>query len=113
MNPDAKLDTVLVRKLMKRFNLSQREFAGMAGVTEAAMSRYLAGERQPRADKVSNMAIALHTTSDELLGRKVEGPDLDETVRLVARNADKIPTNVKMELIRLLAMTAVPGEKEI
>ena len=84
----------------------------MSGVTEAAMSRYLAGERQPRADKIANMATALHSTSDELLGRMIEGPDINETIRLVARNADKIPADVKLQLIRILTMPAESNGKD-
>ena len=107
------LDIQLVKRLMKQLHLSQRDLAGMAGVTEAAMSRYLAGERQPRADKVANMATALHTTSDELLGHRLESTDIDATLRLVARNADRIPTEVKLELIRLLSTPTEPEDKEI
>ena len=112
MNKTLKLDTRLVRKLMKQYDLSQKDLAGMSGVTEAAMSRYLAGERQPRADKIANMATALHSTSDELLGRKVEGPDINEAFRLVARNADKIPAKAKLELIRILTMPDEPNGKD-
>lgn len=112
MNKALKLDTRLVRKLMKQYDLSQKDLAGMSGVTEAAMSRYLAGERQPRADKIANMATALHSTSDELLGRKIEGPDINETIRLVARNADKIPADVKLQLIRILTMPDEPNGKD-
>ena len=112
MNTPTQLDIQLVRQLMRKHHLSQRELAGMSGVTEAAMSRYLAGERQPRADKIANMATALHSTSDELLGRKVEGPDINEAFRLVARNADKIPVEAKLELIRILTMPAEPNGKD-
>ena len=112
MNTPTQLDIQLVRQLMRKHHLSQRELAGMSGVTEAAMSRYLAGERQPRADKIANMATALHSTSDELLGRKVEGPDNNEAFRLVARNADKIPAKAKLELIRILTMPDEPNGKD-
>ena len=102
MKPTTKLDIELVRKLMRQNHLSQRDLAGMSGVTEAAMSRYLAGERQPRAEKIANMATALRTTSDALLGREESLSDLDKAIRLVARNADAIPDKVKRHLVRLL-----------
>ena len=105
------LDIELTRRLMKQHFISQRELAGMAGVTEAAMSRYLAGERQPRAETVANMATALHTTSNELLG--MEPPaEIDEVFRLVARNAASIPDDVKLQLIRLLSSTEVEDTHE-
>ena len=102
MHQVPKLDIELVRKLMRQNHLSQRDLAGMSGVTEAAMSRYLAGERQPRADKVANMATALRTTSDALLGREESQSELDKAIRLVARNAEAIPDKVKRQLVQLL-----------
>ena len=74
----------------------------MSGVTEAAMSRYMRGERQPKSETLANMATALHTTSNDLLG--LEAPtEVDEVFRLVARNAAAIPTDVRLKLIRLLS----------
>ena len=102
MKPTPKLDISLVRKLMIQHHLSQRDLAGMSGVTEAAMSRYLAGDRQPRAEKIANMATALRTTSDALLGKEDSLSDLEKAICLVARNADSIPDKVKRDLVRLL-----------
>ena len=96
------LDTEKLKKLMRERRMSQRDLAGMSGVTEAAMSRYLSGERQPRADTLANMATALHTTSNDLLG--LEPPtEVEQVFRLVARNAATIPEDVRMKLIRLLS----------
>ena len=96
------LDTNRVRERMNAIHLSQRELAMMSGVTEAAMSRYLAGTRQPKADTLANMATALHTTSRDLLGMQaVEDPN--DMVRLVARNVDAIPPAVRRKLIQLLS----------
>ena len=96
------LDTNRIRERMNAIHLSQRELAMMSGVTEAAMSRYLAGTRQPKADTLANMATALHTTSRDLLGmQSVEDPN--DMVRLVARNVDAIPPAVRRKLIQLLS----------
>ena len=96
------LDTKKVKKLMNMRRMSQRDLAQMSGVTEAAMSRYLAGERQPKAETLANMATALHTTSNDLLG--LEPPtEVEQVFRLVARNAAAIPEDVRMKLIRLLS----------
>lgn len=97
------LDATLVKQLMKRHGWTQKELAGMAGVTEAAMSRYLSGERQPGADVVANMATALHTTSEALLGRSGDQSELDKAIRLVARNSNAITDSVKRRLIYILA----------
>ena len=98
--------------MMKQKDLTQRELAEMSGVTEAAMSRYMRGERQPRAEVVANMASALGVTSDYLLGRKEDKSELAQATRLVARNVSEIPENVRLELIRLLADVGMPSEDD-
>ena len=96
------LDIKKLKRLMGQNMLSQRELAEMSGVTEAAMSRYLAGTRQPKSETLANMATALHTTSNDLLG--LEPPsEIDEMFNLVARNAATIPYDVRMKLIQLLS----------
>lgn len=92
-----------LKLLMRRQRMSQRDLAKMSGVTEAAMSRYLSGERQPKAETLANMAVALHTTSGDLLG--MEPPtEIDRMYRLVARNAAAIPQDVRLKLIQILSM---------
>ena len=98
--------------MMKQKDVTQRELAEMSGVTEAAMSRYMRGERQPRAEVVANMATALGVTSDYLLGRKEDMSELAQATRLVARNVSEIPENVRLELIRLLADVKKPSEDD-
>lgn len=39
-------------ELMKRTDYTQKELASMVGVTEAAMSRYLRNEREPRMEVI-------------------------------------------------------------
>ena len=100
------LDTNKVRKLMTERRILQRDLAMMSGVTEAAMSRYLAGNRQPKSETLANMATALHTTSNDLLG--MEPPtDIEQVYSLVARSASSIPQDIKMKLIQLLSQTNV------
>ncbi|MBQ6339175.1 MAG: helix-turn-helix transcriptional regulator [Kiritimatiellae bacterium] len=96
------LDTKRLKRLMSQRNMTQRDLAQMSGVTEAAMSRYLAGSRQPKGETLANMATALHTTSNDLLG--LEPPtEVEQVFRLVARNAAAIPNDVRLKLIRLLS----------
>ena len=98
------LDTVKVKKMMSERNIQQKDLAGMSGVTEAAMSRYLAGSRQPKSETLANMATALGTTSNDLLGLEDPTPE-EEICRLVARNINKIPMDVRMKLIQILSTT--------
>jgi len=58
--------------LMKKKGMTQRELANMIGVTETSISRYISGQRVPKANIVVYMADALNTTTDYILGRTEE-----------------------------------------
>lgn len=106
------LDIKKVRQMMQKMHILQQELAGMCGVSDAAMSRYLAGTRQPRSETLANMATALGTTSNDLLG--LEPPTkAEEVFRLVARNVSAIPPDVRFRLIQLLSQPqAGDGNKD-
>ena len=90
-------------ELLKKAGLTQKQLADRIGVTEAAMSRYIKGEREPMSNVVADMATALRTTADYLLGR---GDFLGEEFSLVkvfvARNSATLTTQQKQELIAAL-----------
>ncbi len=82
--------------------ISQRELAVTIGVTEAVISRYISGERDPKPDVIANIATALHTTSDYLLGIERDEYDHPRICRLIARNASAMSEKEKKELIDAL-----------
>lgn len=90
--------------LLKERSISQRELAETVGVTEASMSRYMNGSRVPKSEVVANMATALHTTSDYLLGTEPPdlGDDFPKIKRLIARNSQTLTVEQKTELIKIL-----------
>lgn len=105
------LDTKRLKQLMRERRITQRDLARMSGVTEAAMSRYMGGNRQPGGETLANMATALHTTSNDLLG--LEPPtDVESVFRLVARNASAIPNEVRLKLIQLLSTPSDGADKD-
>lgn len=55
--------------LRESLNLSQKELAKKAGITEASLSRYENNRRKPKADVITKIAEALGCTTDFLLGR--------------------------------------------
>ena len=57
-----------MRRLMQQHGFTQSLLATRAGTTQANISKYLAGEREPSAGTLANIATALHTTSEHLLG---------------------------------------------
>lgn len=91
--------------LIKQKKLSQKEAAARVGVTEAAMSHYLKGDRMPRASVLVRIAEALGTTTDYLTtGGDSTNPN-DEyncAKRLIARNVHQMSKEEKMEIINIL-----------
>lgn len=88
--------------LMRAQGLSQKELAGVIGVTEAAMSRYLNNDREPKIEVVAKLAKVLHTTTDYLICGDVQGTAFDEVYGMVARNADRLSEKESLAIIRVL-----------
>ena len=90
--------------LIKSKQLSQKKLAEMAGVTEAAMSHYLKGDRFPRASVLSRIADALGTTSDYLMNGVASDTSTEilQAKRLIARNANQMSREEKMEIVGIL-----------
>jgi transcriptional regulator with XRE-family HTH domain len=91
-----------ISELLKKRNVSQKELATQIGVTEAAMSRYIAGTREPKPDVLANIATALHTTSDYLLGIENDDFNYNNVKRIIARNSSKMTEQEKKALIDAL-----------
>lgn len=91
-------------KLLKEKNMTQKELAKKADVTEAAISQYINGNRNPRGKVMARIANALGTTTDYL----VEGTplskkdDLDYAKRLIARNVSQMSKEEKIEIAKIL-----------
>ena len=75
-----------IADLLKKSGLTQRELANKVGVTEASMSRYISGGRIPKGPTIANIANALHTTSDYLLGTE---EDITKEQKTIAVKEDR------------------------
>ncbi len=82
--------------------ISQKELAAIIGATEGVISRYISGERDPKPEMIANIATALHTTSDYLLGIEKDDFDYPRVRRMIARNASSMTEAEKKELINAL-----------
>ena len=92
-----------IQELLDVRGMTRRELAEASGLTEAAISRYITGDRNPKSISLSAIAKALDVTSDELLGNENNTEDeIDEAVRLVARNAGNVTSAQKRYLINAL-----------
>lgn len=90
--------------LLKQKGLTQKELANRAGVTEAAMSHYLKGDRHPRISVLARIADALGTTTDYLISGEDNGKvdEVSFATRLIARNRNTMTKEQKMEIIKIL-----------
>ena len=91
-----------VISLLEESGYTQKELANMIGVSEAALSRYLKDEREPKMETIANIATALNTTTDYLLSGKNDKATFEETYRLVARGLSSMTTDEKAKLITVL-----------
>ncbi len=91
-----------IAKLLKKEGYTQKELAGMIGVTEASMSRYLKNEREPKIEVIANLATALNTTSDYLINGKKDEQEFSVIRNLVARGVKDMTREERMELMRIL-----------
>jgi transcriptional regulator with XRE-family HTH domain len=91
-----------VAETLQRRGMTQKELAARIGVTEAVISRYVSGDRDPKPEVLGNIATALHTTSDFLLGIENEEFSHPRIRRMLARNAATMTEKEKRELINAL-----------
>mgnify|MGYP006074143597 FL=1 len=91
-----------IAETLKKRGITQKELASRIGVAEDVMSRYISGRREIKSETLANIATALHTTSDFLLGIENEEFSHPRIRRMIARNASKMTDKEKKELIDAL-----------
>ena len=78
-----------LRKLRKDRNLTQDQLATLIGVKNSVISFYEVGERIPSPEVLKKLALALHVSSDYLLGiersETLDVSGLDEQDRLAVQ----------------------------
>ena len=91
-----------IQEVLHKNKMTQKELAERICLTEAVISRYISGDREPKPEILANIATALHTTSDFLLG--IENDELSNShiIRLVARNSTSMTPEEKKKLIEAL-----------
>lgn len=70
--------------LLTERKMTQLELAARIGVTRAAMSRYVSGEREPRLVTLVRIAEELDVNIDDLVA--AESHSVDTALRIVARS---------------------------
>lgn len=93
----------IIKEMLDQKGITQKELASSAGVTEAAMSHYIKGDRVPRGANLLNIAKALGTTTNVLLGEtETDDVSYEEINTLVARKAKDFTKEQKKALINLI-----------
>ena len=65
-----------IKRVLERTGKTQRELAEVIGITEASMSRYIHGDRVPKATVLAKIADALGVTTDQLISGEENPFDL-------------------------------------
>jgi len=93
-----------INKLRLEKNYSQKELANLCHITEASMSKYLNGAREPRIDVVVNIARALDTTTDYLMGHDSypKNNSFEELSSLLTRSKIKLTEEQRIDLVNIL-----------
>lgn len=91
-----------IAETLRKCGISQKELAARIGVTEAVISRYVSGDREPKPEVLANIATALNTTSDYLLNIERDEFDFPRVQRILARNASSMSEQEKKALITAL-----------
>ena len=89
---------------LKKKGMQQQELAQKAGVTEAAVSHYIKGDRIPRASVLARIAEALETSTDYLVnGVETDAQgEINTARRLLARNVHQMSKEEKMAIMSIL-----------
>ena len=101
-----------IRTLLDANGMTQRQLAERVGATESAVSKYVKGEREPRAEVLANIATALGTTSEYLLCKQ-EGvvTEFGTIYDLCARSASSF-TGEQRQKLAVAILTATKREAE-
>lgn len=97
-----------IATLLKENGMSQRELAQRVGATESAVSKYVNGEREPRANVLANIATALNTSVEYLLGKQ-EGiqTEFGTIYDLCARHSPEMSMEERNRLIKVIASAPI------
>lgn len=90
-----------IKTLLKEEKMTQKQLAELSGVTESALSHYIKGDRIPLGVVSANIAYALRTTVNYILGKE-DILDFSNVKRILEQNKNKMTNEEKAELIELL-----------
>ena len=98
-----------IDEALKEKNMTQKELAEKAGVTEAAVSHYVKGDREPRSNTLGVIAAALGVTAGFLLGmgvgsitKEYKHKKFEEIKNLILETKDLFSIEERAKLAKIL-----------
>lgn len=90
-----------IKALLKEKKITQKQLAELSGVTKSALSHYIKGDRIPSGVVSADLAYALKTTVNYILGKE-DILYFSNVKRILEQNKNKMTNEEKAELIELL-----------
>ena len=75
-----------IKARCKALGIKQAELSRRSGLTEAAISRYLSGDRQPTLEAGAALARALDMSVDQLLGGITSTDGVTQAPRMASKS---------------------------
>ena len=79
-----------INGIMNQRQITQKQLAEIASVTESAMSHYVNGGRTPRIEVVRRLSVALGVTTDYLLGMDEPNTENESKLHFLQRSLAKL-----------------------
>ncbi len=93
----------MVKDLMDKQGINQKQLSEMSGITGSSISRYLKSGKSPRMDIIVNVAKALQVETSYFLGESDRCQDAYTAISTaIARNGNELSPEEKNRLIELL-----------
>ena len=96
-----------IRELRKARGLNQDQLAELASLNRVTVAKYEAGRVEPGAQALSRIADALEVSTDALLGRTNEIPDVKSTIKtdeawILAKGVDRLPEEERKKTLAVV-----------
>lgn len=100
-----------LKQFREEKGMTMAQLGSLIGVSEATIQRYESGEiRNPKHQRIVDLASALGVKEGTLMGWETDV--LDEDIRVLARNMQKMPAAKKRQVIRLINAMMEDDEDE-
>ena len=96
-----------IRDLRKERNLNQDQLAELASLNRVTIAKYESGRVEPGAQALARIADALEVSTDVLLGRTEEMPEINDSpktieARAVSSGMDKLPKEQREMILNMV-----------